>query len=219
MRSRTGKFIFALSLTVLVNGLLFLCLASLNSSNINHVSVPENRSVRWVKSAIETEVKPETSERSEQDPLPPEVTELPLPAIPEPLVLARADWQSNVRIPVQQPEETPVEVQKKAPEQPVVQGAMDVDAVDQPPRPRRTREPSYPVDARRQGQQGHVTIRLLINRNGRVDQFEILDRQGPSAFERSVEEVVKTWQFEPARHSGVPVAVRAVQTLLFRLNE
>jgi TonB family protein len=217
MRSRTGKIIFALSLTVLVNGLLFLCLASLNSSNINHVPVPENTSVRWLKSTIETEVKPETSERSEHD-LPPEVTEFPLPAIPEPLVLARADWQSNVRIPVQQPE-TPVEVQKKAPVQPVVQGAMDVDTVDQPPRPRRTREPSYPADARRQGQQGHVTIRLLINRNGRVDQFEILDRQGPSTFERSVEEVVKTWQFEPARHSGVPVAVRAVQTLLFRLNE
>ncbi|MGQ3685827.1 MAG: TonB family protein [Candidatus Loosdrechtia sp.] len=228
MKPSIQKTIFALTLTVLVNGLLFLCLASLNSSSLpDKATAMENLSVRWVLSA--SEQRSEISERSDQDLPLPETIEFSLPVEPEPLVLASANLQSNIQLPVQQPEmpvetpkkaaEQPVDAPEKAAEQSVVQGIMDVDAVDQPPRPRRIREPNYPADARRQGQQGFVTVRLLINQNGRIDQFEILDRQGPGTFERAVEEVVTAWQFEPARHNGVPVAVLAVQTLVFRLNE
>lgn len=78
--------------------------------------------------------------------------------------------------------------------------------------------PVYPLNARRQGTQGWVTVRFIVNEQGRVAQITIREAEPPGVFDQSVMRCVDGWRFEPGTVDGRPVKVRAETTLHFELQ-
>lgn len=75
--------------------------------------------------------------------------------------------------------------------------------------------PSYPMRARRRGQEGFVELEFLIQRDGSVagDSIEVVEARPAGAFERAAREAVTQWRFEPRE-----VPARTRQRLVFELR-
>ena len=65
--------------------------------------------------------------------------------------------------------------------------------------------PVYPHDARRLGIEGYVTVTILINRQGKVE--EVGRIAGPEIFHEAARAAALQWKFEPAIENNKPVAV------------
>lgn len=88
---------------------------------------------------------------------------------------------------------------------------------DKGPQPRRIVEPQYPREANRRNIRAEVVVRVLVNRSGRVERTEILERYLLNKDDGSREEAVseigygieaaaldaaRQWMFSPAREEG-----------------
>jgi protein TonB len=67
--------------------------------------------------------------------------------------------------------------------------------------------PSYPDEARRHGFQGTVTVDVLVDENGHVQDPHIRESAG-EVLDNAVLETVRGWLYLPARKNGVDVKVR-----------
>ena len=72
--------------------------------------------------------------------------------------------------------------------------------------------PPYPASAK--GQQGTVTLQVLIGRDGTVQDAKFL--QGSLVFARAAIDAVKLWKFKPYVMNTRPVSVQTVLTLRFK---
>ena len=72
---------------------------------------------------------------------------------------------------------------------------------------------AYPASAK--GQQGTVTLQVLIGRDGTVEDAKFL--QGSLAFARAAIDGVKQWKFKPGTIGGQPVPVLVQIDVIFRL--
>ena len=99
-------------------------------------------------------------------------------------------------------------------------GAVVVDeaAVDDPPTPVSRPPPSFPSRARSLGQAGKVTVSFVVDVDGSVQDASVVEASPPGVFDEAALEAVRSWQFEPGRNEGNPVAVRVRQTLSFELE-
>ena len=70
---------------------------------------------------------------------------------------------------------------------------------------RDTPRPEYPESARREGRQGSVLLRVLVDEQGRSKRIEINRSSGSDALDRAAAEAIKRWRFVPARHGDEPV--------------
>jgi protein TonB len=97
-------------------------------------------------------------------------------------------------------------------------GPMEADQVDQQPREMPDNpQPRYPQRERRLGVEASVTVRILIDTQGRVEDVQLIS--GPAAFADTVVATVRRWRFTPARDRGRPVKVWGVKTFRFELQE
>ena len=76
--------------------------------------------------------------------------------------------------------------------------------------------PEYPEIARKAGIEGKVFLRLLIGKDGKVEEVEFL--KGPVVFKDSAIEVVMQYLFSPATQNDKPVRVWAAQMIRFKLK-
>ena len=67
--------------------------------------------------------------------------------------------------------------------------------------------PAYPRMSKRLGEQGTVTVRVLINTEGRAEQAEIRTTSGFSRLDEAALETVKRWRYVPGKRAGVPEAM------------
>jgi protein TonB len=70
---------------------------------------------------------------------------------------------------------------------------------------RDTPRPEYPDSARREGREGRVLLRVLVDDQGRSKKVEINSSSGSEALDRAAAEAIKRWRFHPARHGDNPV--------------
>ena len=77
--------------------------------------------------------------------------------------------------------------------------------------------PVYPALAKEERIQGRVVAKTVINTDGEVEAIEIVESLG-EAFDASVREALKQWQFEPAKLNGEVVKVYYHLTINFRLD-
>lgn len=77
--------------------------------------------------------------------------------------------------------------------------------------------PRYPANARIDGEEGSVVLRLFINASGELQNAEVV-RQSGLEFARSALAAVKASTFFPAKRGGRPVPCRALLTIHFKLN-
>lgn len=95
---------------------------------------------------------------------------------------------------------------------------FDGSALDQPLTPLAQSPFIYPMRAKRLGIEGWVKIRLLISKEGNVEQLEVLEAQPPDVFEATVERGVKLWRFSTGTINGQPVRSWVVTTIHFELE-
>lgn len=78
-----------------------------------------------------------------------------------------------------------------------------------PPRPDarvRNKPPAYPADAARRGARGTVGLRVRVTETGIPAWVEVVESSGDASLDRSAQEAVSLWQFQPARNGGAAVA-------------
>lgn len=85
-----------------------------------------------------------------------------------------------------------------------------------PPDPLRKVDPKYIADAVLERVEGTVRLSAVIRKDGRVDSVELL-KHLDDRLDKSAEEALAKWQFEPALRDGTPVDVDAVFEIPFRL--
>jgi TonB family protein len=76
----------------------------------------------------------------------------------------------------------------------------------------------YPQRARELGVQGTLEAIITIDRDGAVVKVDIKKSPHPSISEEA-KKVIATWRFKPAKIKNVPVKVRRIQTIEFKLDE
>jgi periplasmic protein TonB len=77
--------------------------------------------------------------------------------------------------------------------------------------------PVYPVLARRLGKEGKVILKLLIDRNGKMQNVEVVEHAGFGFTEAAVAAVKKS-TYAPASRNGENVTTRALLPVRFRLQ-
>jgi protein TonB len=95
---------------------------------------------------------------------------------------------------------------------------MDRDSVDTPPKVKKRSPIVYPELARRQGVSGYVTMNVLIDESGNVEDVEIVDSDPEEIFDLKADSNIRRWKFEPATYNGKRVKVWAMQKIVFKLD-
>jgi protein TonB len=78
--------------------------------------------------------------------------------------------------------------------------------------------PRYPQAARRAGQQGTVTLRVRVLRNGLPSRVEIEKSSGSRLLDVAAHDAVWGWRFVPARNGTDPVESWVLVPVVFRLE-
>jgi protein TonB len=79
--------------------------------------------------------------------------------------------------------------------------------------------PAYPPAARRAGEQGTVTLRVLVMRDGLPSRVEIEKSSGSRLLDAAARDAVWGWRFAPARHGTDPVEQWMQVPVRFRLED
>ena len=77
--------------------------------------------------------------------------------------------------------------------------------------------PVYPVLARRMGKEGRVVLKLLIDRNGKLQQVDVVE-SAPYGFTEAAMEAAWRSTYLPAQHNGVYVPTLAILPVRFKLE-
>jgi len=96
--------------------------------------------------------------------------------------------------------------------------AMDKSSVDTPPKVIKRSPIVYPELARKQGVSGYVSMNVLIDENGNVENVEVIDSKPEEIFDLKADSTIRRWKFEPATYNGKKVKVWAMQKIVFKLN-
>lgn len=111
---------------------------------------------------------------------------------------------------------------KSAPLPPPARGAAKTSReqarVDVPPSVEKTVKPKYPRGARRRGEEGDVTLEVLIAAEGAVKDVRIVESSGFRELDEAAVSAAKASRFSPARAGGAEVESQARITLSFRLR-
>lgn len=79
--------------------------------------------------------------------------------------------------------------------------------------------PRYPIAARRNGEQGTVTLRVLVDREGLPASVAIEKTSGFAPLDNAAREAVRAWRFVPARRGSQAVEAWVLVPVVFRLED
>lgn len=125
-----------------------------------------------------------------------------------------AEPQLDVPIP-----ETPIEVPV---EEPPVVTSTDVAPTESVPDAelavRRRVEPAYPPASRRVGEEGTVTVRVLVDERGRAGEVRLAKSSGYSRLDEAAIAAIRKWTFAPAMRGAQSVPAWTTVRVTFQLN-
>jgi protein TonB len=78
--------------------------------------------------------------------------------------------------------------------------------------------PRYPVAARRAGEQGTVTLRVLVTRDGQPARVDVEKSSGSAHLDTAALEAVRVWRFVPARQGTDAIESWVLVPIVFRLE-
>lgn len=79
--------------------------------------------------------------------------------------------------------------------------------------------PRYPLAARRNGEQGTVTLRVLVDREGMPASVAVEKTSGYAPLDNAAREAVRSWRFAPARRGNQAVEAWVLVPVVFRLED
>jgi len=80
-------------------------------------------------------------------------------------------------------------------------------------------KPEYPDRARREGKEGRVVLRILVDEQGKSKSVAVNDSSGSESLDRAAAEAIKLWRFSPARYGGKLVESWVKVPIDFRLTD
>lgn len=215
---RPGHAVVALLLTLLVNGVGILLLVRFG---VTRPDPPESIPPRTLGVTSLTVSMPEPQPRPPvPEHLPPRSTSrTPTPALAPPSLPSRIKAETSTEIDTDASAFLDAILAREVGE---VAGLSSLvfaeDAVDVPPRVVRRVEPEYPRQPYRLGVEGEGTVRILVDRTGRVSRSVMIEFDPPNVFDDAIHRAVRRWEFEPAEYRGEPVAVWVKTTFRFNLE-
>ncbi|HEU0045437.1 energy transducer TonB [Sphingomonas sp.] len=87
------------------------------------------------------------------------------------------------------------------------------------PRYLRDFQPVYPAEERRAGNEGVVTVRVLIGVDGRVREVQRVASPSEAFWRVTEQRALGKWRFKPATRDGVPYESWRTMTVRFRMEE
>ncbi len=164
-------------------------------------------------------------------PVPPATTEVV--AVPEPAAAAPASDAARPEAPPAVARSTPKVDETQFSRMPARDTASALPSVpvmvdtnwyqarqlDVQPKARHAIEPEYPDEARRNGVEGTVTLRVRVDEFGVVKDVEIDVGTPPGVFDESALRAFKAGEFIPARLSGRPVRAEIRIRVTYHLND
>jgi periplasmic protein TonB len=78
--------------------------------------------------------------------------------------------------------------------------------------------PGYPTAARRNGEEGTVTLRVLVSTEGAPREVMLERSSGSSSLDAAALATVKSWRFTPARRGGEAQEAWVLVPIVFRLE-
>jgi TonB family protein len=82
-----------------------------------------------------------------------------------------------------------------------------------------TPRPDYPESARREGREGQVVLRVLVDDQGRSKEVEINRSSGNDALDRAAVDAIRRWRFHPARYGDRRIETWVQIPIVFRLAD
>lgn len=118
------------------------------------------------------------------------------------------------------PDAGPQEERPAVPEAPTVAGAsrQPVSPPDFRAAYLRNPSPAYPAAARRNGEEGTVTLRVLVSIEGAPREVTLERSSGSGILDAAALATVKTWRFVPARRGGEAHEAWVLVPIVFRLE-
>ncbi|HTO49472.1 MAG TPA: energy transducer TonB [Burkholderiales bacterium] len=145
----------------------------------------------------------------------------PPPAAPPPLPAAAEAIAAPPLLEAgpKQEQSAPAQAIPAAPAQPVATAPREAPS---PPDFRaaylRNPAPTYPTAARRNGEEGTVTLRVLVSTVGAPREVVLERSSGSSSLDAVALATVKTWRFTPARRAGKAEEAWVLVPIVFRLE-
>jgi len=176
--------------------------------------------VEVVMGPVETKLIEELPEEDEEPPPPPPEIETPPPYVPPPEI--------SIDIPVDTSNTTAISnVTSERPvaaPPPIAPKPVEKKVVKVPPSTQgkgaRITQPEYPPSSRRAGEEGTVTLAVMVQENGRPGEVKVAKSSGfPKLDEAAVKEVQRNWRFVPGKEDGKPVAMWHTFAVTFRLTD
>lgn len=79
-------------------------------------------------------------------------------------------------------------------------------------------QPVYPPAERRAGNDGRVTVRILVGTDGRVKQIERVSATSDAFWQATRDRALAKWRFRPGTRGGIPVEAWRTLSLTFVLE-
>jgi periplasmic protein TonB len=115
--------------------------------------------------------------------------------------------------------ETPVEVPV---EEPPIVASPDVTPTEAVPdaelNVQRRIEPVYPPASRRAGEEGTVTVRVLVDERGKPGEVQLQTSSGHARLDEAAIAAIRKWTFAPARRGTQAVPAWTTVRVTFQLN-
>ncbi|HBA33842.1 MAG TPA: hypothetical protein DCZ12_06900 [Gammaproteobacteria bacterium] len=208
------KRLIALSIALLVPYLVFVLVISLNESDFERDKIEDKQ----VNFDVEKQKKIEKPKPKEKPKAKPREVQQALPSI-KPTNVGSSLTGSGLSFGVPQFDEAEfADVKDASLLESNVNEAMDKSSVDTAPKVKRRSPIVYPELARRQGISGYVTMNVLIDEQGNVEDVEIIESKPRDIFDLKADSTIRRWQFEPATYNGKKVKVWATQKIVFKLD-
>lgn len=97
--------------------------------------------------------------------------------------------------------------------------AFKLNEVDQAPRVLRAMMPRYPFAARQKGTTGRVTLRFVVDKEGRAQEPQVVLGEPEGVFDEAALDAVLKYKFRPAYKNGEPVDCIVKLPIVFTLNQ
>jgi protein TonB len=134
---------------------------------------------------------------------------------PKKIITAEAAKPTEFAAP---PPEVKILPQPVAPPAPVIAEAViippkfNADYLDNP-------APGYPSRSKRDGEQGKVLLRVLVNSNGFPDKVEVSKSSGFARLDNAALQAVEHWKFVPARQGTQAIVASVIVPVSFILEK
>ncbi|MEN8220720.1 MAG: energy transducer TonB [Pseudomonadota bacterium] len=78
--------------------------------------------------------------------------------------------------------------------------------------------PPYPRISRRRGEEGKVSLRVKVTKNGRAASVQLKKSSGSRRLDKAARKAVSKWRFVPAKKNGKTVTGWVIVPIVFKLN-